>query len=75
VLSRPRQYFGIPFAVSWWAYTFPLDAMTVAALAYHQAIRAPASAVLAIALLALTSAIVAVVSVRTIGAIGGRTLF
>jgi tellurite resistance protein TehA-like permease len=33
VLLLPRLFLGLPFAVSWWAYTFPLDAMTGAALA------------------------------------------
>ena len=65
VLSLPRLFLGLPFAVSWWAYTFPLDAMTSAALAYHAKIGQPASGAIAAALLALTSAIVAIVSART----------
>jgi tellurite resistance protein len=65
VLSLPRLFLGLPFAVSWWAYTFPLDAMTSAALAYHAKIGQPATGVVAAALLALTSAIVAIVSART----------
>jgi tellurite resistance protein TehA-like permease len=27
VLSLLPVFLGLPFAVSWWAYTFPLDAM------------------------------------------------
>jgi tellurite resistance protein len=75
VLSLPRLFLGLPFAVSWWAYTFPLDAMTVAALAYHAKLGNPASGALAIALLALTTAIVAAVTGRTVVALGRGELF
>jgi tellurite resistance protein len=66
VLSLPQLFVGLPVAVSWWAYTFPLDAMTVASLAYHEKIGNAASGAVALALLALTTAIVAVVAVRTL---------
>ena len=75
VLSLPHLFIGLPFAVSWWAYTFPLDAMTVAALAYHAQIGTAASGAVALALLALTTAIVAVVTVRTVLALGRGELF
>lgn len=70
VLSLPRLFLGLPFAVSWWAYTFPLDAVTIAAFAYHARIGGGASAALALALLAITTAIVTVVAVRTAVAAG-----
>jgi tellurite resistance protein len=75
VLSRPRLFLGLPFAISWWAYTFPLDAMTIAALNYHQHAGQPASAALALALLTLTSVIVATVAVRSSIALGRKKLF
>jgi tellurite resistance protein len=75
VLSLPHLFIGLPFAVSWWAYTFPLDAMTVAALAYHAQIGTAASGAVALALLALTTAIVAVVTVRTVLALARGELF
>jgi tellurite resistance protein len=75
VLSLPRLFLGLPFAVSWWAYTFPLDAITTAALNYHERIGQPASAALALALLALTSAIVATVTARSLIALGRKKLF
>ncbi len=55
---RLRQFLALPFAASWWAYTFPLDALTIAALRYHEGIGHPASAVLAALLLALATALV-----------------
>jgi tellurite resistance protein len=75
VLLLPRLFLGLPFAVSWWAYTFPLDAMTVAALAYHAKIGQPASAAIAAVLLALTTGIVAVVAARTALALRRGELF
>lgn len=75
VLSLPRLFVGLPFAVSWWAYTFPLDAVTVAAFAYHARIAHPASAALAVALLALTTVIVGLVAARTAIALSRGELF
>jgi tellurite resistance protein len=75
VLSLPRLFLGLTFAVSWWAYTFPLDAMTIAALRYHEHAGHPASAVLALALLALTSLIVVLVAVRSLIALSHKKLF
>ncbi len=68
-----RQFLRVPFAVSWWAYTFPLAAMTVATLDFaHRSANALLSG-LALGLLGLTSVVVAIVLVRTVGAaIGGR---
>ena len=74
VLSLPRLFLGLSFAVSWWAYTFPLDAMTVAALTYHAKIGTTASAVVSGSLLVLTTAIVVVVFARTLAAMRNGTL-
>jgi len=74
VLSLPRLFLGLPFAVSWWAYTFPLDAMTVAALSYHARTGTAASAVLSGSLLVLTTGIVAIVFARTLVAVRNGTL-
>lgn len=38
VASMSRRFLKLPFALSWWAYTFPLDAMAIAALIYADAI-------------------------------------
>ncbi|MCF8053844.1 MAG: SLAC1 anion channel family protein [Deltaproteobacteria bacterium] len=35
LLSLGRMFFQIRFFISWWAYSFPLAALTMASLAYH----------------------------------------
>lgn len=75
LFSMARTFLAVPFAVSWWAYTFPLDAITVATLEHAHLIHAPALAVLGGVLLAVASAVVALVLVRTLRAMASGALF
>jgi tellurite resistance protein len=56
----------IPFAAGWWAVSFPLAALSNAALRYAEYAHQPALTVLAVALLAFLSAVIAVLFVRTV---------
>ncbi|HEY0836286.1 MAG TPA: SLAC1 anion channel family protein [Azospirillum sp.] len=70
------MFLKVPFAVSWWAFTFPSAAMAVAGLAYHQALGGGwASAALAVVLLAAATVIVTLVTLRTLKALAQRALF
>jgi tellurite resistance protein len=71
---RLRQFLALPFAASWWAYTFPLDALAVAALRYHEGLGAGFSLALAIALLATATLVVAAVFGLTLRALKDGTL-
>lgn len=71
---RPRLFTGLPFAPSWWAYTFPLDALTLAALGYHEA-QAALPAAIPLALLGVSSVVVLYVTVRTVRAAIDGSLF
>lgn len=64
--TRVRDYLKIPFGLSWWAFTFPMDALTIAALLYHQHTFSTLTATLSILCLALTTCIVTIVTVKTI---------
>lgn len=75
VLSMTRQFLTVPFAVSWWAYTFPLDALTLAILEYRERIGAEALTPLCWTALILTSAVVLWVFLRTLAALFGGRLF
>ena len=57
---------GIPFAAGWWALSFPLAALSNAALRYADHVQAVALDVLAAALLAFLSGLIAVLLARTI---------
>ncbi len=70
-----RLFARVPFAVSWWAFTFPSAAMAIAALRYHELVPGTPTLILAAILLLAASAIIALVTVRTVGALLGGTLF
>ncbi len=61
-----RQFLRVPFAVSWWAYTFPLAAMTVATLEFGHKVGGTVLPIIGWVLLAVTTVVVAVVLVRTV---------
>ncbi|MBF0333078.1 MAG: SLAC1 anion channel family protein [Alphaproteobacteria bacterium] len=75
LLSLWRHFQKTPFAVSWWAYTFPLDAVTLAALQYATMTGAPAIAWMASALLVVSTLVVGAVLVRTVSAMLADALF
>lgn len=68
LMTMVRDFFHVPFAISWWSWTFPTAAFTVAALkashAYHAAWHPPALWVLLIAV----SSIIMIVSSATVKA-------
>lgn len=64
-----------PFALSWWAYTFPSAALAQAAVRYHTIIGSPVTAIMANALLLLATAIVFMVLLRTVLALLAGRLF
>lgn len=57
---------SIPFAAGWWALSFPLAALSNAALRYAQHVQSPVLTALAMALLAFLSVLIAVLLCRTI---------
>ena len=71
---RLRQFLALPFAASWWAYTFPLDALAIAALRYHEGLHQGFSLALATVLLGLATLVVVVVFGLTLKALKDGTL-
>lgn len=65
----------VPFALSWWAYTFPSAALALASVRYHAAVGGPVSLVLAYVLMVLATIIVFMVLVRTLIALIQGRLF
>jgi len=41
LFTQVRRFLRLPFGLSWWAYSFPLAAMTVATLLMHEETRVP----------------------------------
>lgn len=75
LLTMAPRFLKVPFALSWWAYTFPSAAMASAALRFHELATTMATAILAGGLLILSTAIIAKVAASTLGAVFAGRLF
>ncbi|MGE4294376.1 MAG: SLAC1 anion channel family protein [Campylobacterales bacterium] len=69
-----RRFIGLPFFISWWAFTFPLAAATLATLTLFEKLHTPLLEGLSWLFLAATSAMVAVVSYQTLKAVSRREI-
>lgn len=66
ILFMYRNFLGLKYFLSWWAFTFPLAAMTIATLLSYQLTQAAALLYFSYFMLGLTSLIIALVAFRTI---------
>ena len=73
LVSRPRLFTVVPFAPSWWAYTFPLDSLALSALTYGELGGSMPPAV-SLTLLGIATVVVGIVSLRTAMAAFDRSL-
>ncbi len=64
----------IPFALSWWAYSFPLTAATTASMVYFKETDFLYMKTIALALLCISTLVILLLSVKTIKAIRGHTI-
>ncbi len=74
VFSMAQLFQRLPFTLSWWAYTFPLDAIALASFVYADYQQSTTMLMIAYGLLTVASFIVLLVSVRTILALLSGTL-
>ena len=72
--SMFRHFFRVRFFVSWWAYTFPLCAVTIATTLAAKLLASGLLVWVAGGLLAVSTAAVALVSAKTIEAVCRKTL-
>jgi tellurite resistance protein len=68
LVVQARHFIRLPFALPWWAYTFPLAAMDIAAFAFYSLIPQPHYLYFAVSLYVVLSLVVLLVSYRTIRA-------
>lgn len=69
LLFMSREFFKIKFAITWWAYTFPMAAITLATILMYSITKSSVMFALAQLLIVVTTVIIAIVSVFTIKAI------
>lgn len=75
LVAQAARLRTIPFAVPYWAYSFPLAAVSAASIAAAAALDSSLYDVLAVSLLGLTTLVVAVVGALTVRALARGTLF
>lgn len=75
VAVQAPGFLRIPFALSWWALSFPTAALTIAAFRYGALTGAPGFTVAAVGLLALLIAIVGALAVRTLQGVRSGEVF
>jgi tellurite resistance protein len=74
LLVQVRRFARLRFFLSWWAYSFPLAAITVATLVMREATGRPVFTTLSWILLCLLTLIVVVLLYRTARAVRGRRI-
>lgn len=72
LFSQARRFFRLDFYLSWWAYSFPLAAVSIASLRMFDLTASPVYAYLGFALLTLLTGIVLMLSVSTAIAVRER---
>lgn len=69
-----RHFWRLKFFVSWWAFTFPLDAITIASFVAYQITREPVYAVIGFILLIITSVVIGIVLLATLQQVRQHTI-
>ena len=70
VLTQLPKFFNLAFALSWWALSFPIAALSVASLIYADITGSQAHLTIGLILVSLLTVVVAGLSIRTLVAIG-----
>lgn len=73
-LSKYKLFINLDFSLSWWAYTFPLAALTIATIIYYNHTKLLFFEYLSYGLLVFTASIVFFISIKTILAIKGKKI-
>ncbi|CCQ75168.1 SLAC1 anion channel family protein [Magnetospira sp. QH-2] len=75
LISLGRRFASVPFAITWWAFTFPLDAAALATLEYARLTGSTLFSGAAWGLLLLATGVVVLVLIRTFRALAAGKLF
>lgn len=74
LFSMFRRLKDVPFFMSWWAYTFPLDAITIATVLMYKLTKFPLLKTAAASLLVITTCVIIVVATMTVRAVKNRSV-
>lgn len=74
VLSLYRTFVGIPFFLSWWAYSFPIAAFAIASMLMYRQVQTVFFLILSALTLALLSAAITVLVCKTLAAVKNKRI-
>ncbi|MCU7845480.1 MAG: SLAC1 anion channel family protein [Candidatus Thiodiazotropha sp. (ex Monitilora ramsayi)] len=74
LLTQAPRFTRLQFSLTWWAYSFPMAAITIATLQMYQITAVMGFAVIAWVLLALLTLVVTYLLYRTLRAVGGNRI-
>jgi len=74
LLTQLRRFLKLEFFLSWWAYSFPMAAITIATFLMYDLLRLPFLKGLAVVLLGLLTMLIGVLIVKTAQAIRHRAI-
>lgn len=74
LFSMGRSFLKIRFFVSWWAFTFPLDAITLATMVAYKFTQNPLYEYISYLLIAITTVVISVVAYQTLLHINKREI-
>lgn len=74
LLTQAPRFTRLQFSLSWWAYSFPLAAITIATLLMYQSSSYLGFAIIGWALLTLLTLVVTYLLYRTLKAVGGNLI-
>jgi len=74
LLAQLPRFIKIPYALSWWAYSFPIAAITLASMSFYEKLNLSIFSYIGIILLIVLSALIAFLSFKTLIAVKNRQL-
>ena len=74
VISQFRRFIGHTYAISWWAFSFPLAAITLATLAYYDFVQSAFFLIAALALYLVLIFMVILLLVKTVQGLVRKTI-
>lgn len=69
-----KKFLRLKFYISWWAYTFPLDAITIAIAMRYQMTGSPFYKILSIIAITVTTIVIGIVFLKTLVAVSRREI-
>jgi tellurite resistance protein len=74
LLTQARRFIRLEFFLSWWAYSFPMAAMTIASFLMYEQLQLPFFKGLSVGLLGLLTVLISILIVKTIQAVRARAI-